>query len=62
MEHDAKSYGRNLQKFQSNVMPSYVEYSFTLKIVEALNSSVMSVSSNILYAEFGASTFHKKTG
>jgi len=52
MEHDILLYGRNLQEFRKKAMPSYLAYSSTLKMVEALIFSITSINSNVLYNEF----------
>jgi hypothetical protein len=60
MEHDNLLSGRNLQEFHKNAMLSYLGYSFTLKMVEALHFSVTSVNSSVLYTEFGGRVFLQK--
>ena len=56
MEHDTILSGRNLQ-IQRSALTSYLGCSSTLKMAEALNFSVTSVNSNVLYTEFGVSMF-----
>ena len=60
MEHDTMLSGRNLQEFHKNAMPSYLGFFSTLKMVAALNFSVTSVNSNVLYTDFGGSVFLQK--
>lgn len=57
MEHENMLSGRNLQEFHKNAMPSYLGFSSTLKMVEALNFYVTSVNSSLLYTDFGGSMF-----
>jgi hypothetical protein len=60
MEHETMLSGRNLQEFLKNAKLSYLGYSSTLKMVEALHFSVTSVNSNVFYTEFGGSLFLQK--